>query len=151
MKFNFSFGNKPKTIFRYAMIGLGLSAVVYSLSTCMRVPEILIWDIIDQVNRDHLKNPTLDEFIIKDSNKLNRRIQRDLDRSLQKYIRESQLKDSHVIPPVYSESPIDKSKCYTPECQALGGEIRLCAPWAPDCPIPKIDQEIFRLDDKIGP
>lgn len=151
MKFNFSFGKKPKSIFRYAIIGLSLSAIVYSISTCSRVPEIMMWDIIDQLNREHLKNDTLNDFIIKDPEKLKRRIQRDVDKSIETYVRENNIKDSHVSPPVYSESPIDKSECYTPECQALGGEIRLCAPWAPDCPIPKIDQEIFRPDDKIDP
>jgi len=24
--------------------------------------------------------------------------------------------------------------CYTDECKALGGEIRLCAPWVDNCP-----------------
>lgn len=134
MKFNFSFGKKSKSIFQYAMIGISLSAIVYSISTCMRVPEIMIWDIIDQINHKHIKNDTLDKIIIQDSNRLNRRIQRDLDRSLREYIQKSGLKDSHVTPPRYVESPIDSSKCYTPECKSLGGEMRLCSPWNSDCP-----------------
>ena len=39
-----------------------------------------------------------------------------------------------IASPRYSERPVDPSVCYTDECRALGGEIRLCAPWALDCP-----------------
>lgn len=40
-----------------------------------------------------------------------------------------------IQPPRYSEKDIDTSVCSTPECQALGGEIRLCSPWYEGCPI----------------
>ncbi len=39
-----------------------------------------------------------------------------------------------IAPPRRSEKPIDNSVCYTDECKALGGEIRLCAPWVDNCP-----------------
>ena len=35
--------------------------------------------------------------------------------------------------PKYLEKSIDNSICYTEECKALGGEMRICAPWADRC------------------
>ena len=36
--------------------------------------------------------------------------------------------------PRYSEKPVDENVCYTKDCKALGGELRICAPWVDGCP-----------------
>jgi len=71
----------------------------------------------------------LNEFILKDPEKLDRRIKRDVDHAIDDYIRKSGLKPSGVDKPRYIDSSIDPTVCYTKECQSLGGEMRLCAPW----------------------
>ena len=73
--------------------------------------------------------------MIKDPEKLDRRIKRDVDAAITEYERLTGDDGSVRIPsPRYSETPVDASVCYTDECQALGGEIRLCAPWLDTCP-----------------
>ncbi|NBU48097.1 MAG: hypothetical protein EBS34_11800, partial [Flavobacteriales bacterium] len=77
----------------------------------------------------------INEFILKDPEKLNRRVQRDVDNAIADYERLTGDDGKVRIPkPRYSEKPLDSSVCYTKECQSLGGEIRLCAPWVLDCP-----------------
>lgn len=130
---NFNFGKKKPGIKEYAIIGVVLSVVIGTLSQCTGVSENSIWDILDEVQRKYFPGTILNEFIIKDPEKLNRRIPRDVDRAIDEYIRKSGLKDSEVSKPKFIEKDIDSTVCYTKECQSLGGEMRLCAPWIFDC------------------
>ena len=136
MKFDFQFGKKKSSIFRYAIIGVILTSVVTGISQCTHIPEEQIYDIVDQIQRKIPGKP-LNDWIITDPILLDRRIKGDVNRAIDavnpeynRIISEYDKKYEQR----YVEYPIDKSVCYTDECQSLGGEIRLCAPWLDNCP-----------------
>ena len=136
MKFDFQFGKKKSSIFRYAIIGVILTSVVTGISQCTHIPEEKIYDIVDQIQRKIPGKP-LNDWIITDPILLDRRIKGDLNRAIDavnpKYNRIISEYDKKYEQR-YVEYPIDKSVCYTKDCKALGGELRICAPWVDSCP-----------------
>ena len=134
MNFNFNFGNKKPDIKQYAIIGIVLSSIIATLSQCTGVSQNNIWDLLDEVQRRYFPGSILNEFVIKDPEKLDRRIHRDVDAAIAEYERLTGDDGKVRIPkPRYIEKPLDSSVCYTKDCQSLGGEMRLCAPWIKDC------------------
>ena len=134
--FKFNFGKKESDIKQYAIIGIALSSIIAALSQCTGVSKNGLWDLLDEIQRKYFPQTILNEFILKDPEKLNRRIQRDVDRAIDKVtpeydriIREADQK----YRPRYSEKPIDTS-LQTGESKLLGGEMRICASWVEDCP-----------------
>jgi len=135
MNFNFNFGNKKPDIKQYAIIGIVLSSIIATLSQCTGVSQNNIWDLLDEIQRKYFPGTILNEFVIKDPEKLDRRIHRDVDAAIAEYERLTGDDGKVKIPkPQYIEKPLDSSVCYTKDCQSLGGEMRLCAPWVDDCP-----------------
>ena len=135
MKFDFQFGKKKSSIFRYAIIGVIFTSVVTGISQCTHIPEEQIYDIVDQIQRKIPGKP-LNDWIISDPILLDRRIKGDVNRAIyavnpeyNRIISEYDKKYEQR----YIEYPIDKSVCYTKECKALGGEMRICAPWVDGC------------------
>jgi hypothetical protein len=130
VKFDFQFGKKPKTIFRYAIIGVVFTSLVTGVSQCTHIPEEKIYDIVDQVQRKLPAKP-LNDYIINDPVLLDRRVHRDVDRAISDYERLTGDDGSAMIRgPKLVERPSDGSKAQ----ELLGGEMRLCAPWVDDCP-----------------
>ena len=136
MKFDFQFGKKKSSIFRYAIIGVIFTSVVTGISQCTHIPEEQIYDIVDQIQRKIPGKP-LNDWIIADPILLDLRIKGDVNRAINavnpeynRIISEYDKKYEQR----YIEYPIDKSVCYTDECKALGGELRICAPWVDSCP-----------------
>ena len=134
--FNFNFGKKKPNIKQYAIIGVVLSSIIAILSQCTGVSENGLWDLLDEIQRKYFPQTILNEFILQDPEKLDRRIKRDVDRALDqatpeydRIIRESDQK----YQPKYSEKDVDESICYSEDCKRLGGEMRICAPWAENC------------------
>jgi hypothetical protein len=122
-------------IIRFAIIGITLTTIVASLSKCTGIDEKHLYDLIDEIQRKYFPNTELNEYIIKDPKLLDNRVKRDVDKAIAEYERLTGDDGRVRIPsPRYSEKPIDNSVCYTDECKALGGEIRLCAPWVDNCP-----------------
>ena len=136
MNFNFNFGKKKPSIQQYAIIGIVLSTVIATLSQCTGVSENGLWDLLDEIQRKYFPQGILNEFILKDPEKLNRRIKRDVDRALDEvtpeYNRIIQEADRRYKPR-YSEKDIDPN-LQTGESRLLGGEMRICAVWVDDCP-----------------
>lgn len=133
----FSFGNKRPDPPKIALVGVVLAAVVASLSQCSGVPSETLWDLLDEVQRQWFPQTVINDVIIKDPEKLNRRIERDVDSAIEEYKHLTGYYETPIIPlPRLIESDIDKSLCYSKECQSLGGEIRMCSPWVEDC-VPK--------------
>ncbi len=125
---------KKKTI-RFAIIGVVLTTLVASVSKCSGIDEKHLYDLIDEIQRKYFPNTELNEYIIKDPKLLDNRVKRDVDKAIAEYERLTGDDGRVRIPsPRRSEKPVDTSVCYTPECQALGGEIRICAPWVDNCP-----------------
>ena len=133
----FKFGKKKPDIKQYAIITVVLSAIIGTLSQCTGVSQNSIWDLLDEVQRKYFPQTILNEFIIKDPERLDRRVKRDVDRAIEKVspeydriIRESDQK----YQPRYIEEKNDESLCYTDECKALAPPMRICASWVDDCP-----------------
>jgi siderophore synthetase component len=125
---------KSKVI-RFAVIGVVLTTLVATVSKCSGIDEKHLYDLIDEIQRKYFPNTELNEYIIKDPKLLDNRVKRDVDKAIAEYERLTGDDGRVRIPsPRYSENPIDNSVCYTDECKALGGEIRLCAPWVDNCP-----------------
>jgi hypothetical protein len=135
--FNFNFGNKKPDIKQYAIIGIILTSIIASLSQCTGIRETSLWDVFDEIQRKYFPQTILNEFIIKDPEKLNRRIGRDVDRAIQnvtlEYDRIIEEADQKYKPK-YVDEKNDESVCYTDECKALAPPMRICAVWVEDCP-----------------
>ena len=135
--FNFNFGKKKPDIKQYAIIAVVLSTIIGTLSQCTGISQNNIWDILDEVQRKYFPQTILNDFIILDDEKLKRRIGRDVDRAINDVTPEYDriISDyDRKYKPRYSEKPVDENVCYTNECKALGGELRICAPWVDGCP-----------------
>jgi hypothetical protein len=135
MNFKFNFGNKKPDIKTYAIIGVILTSIIAFLSNCTGIKEEVIWDFIDEVQREIKPGTIINDFIIKDPKKLERRIHRDVDKAIRDYERLTG-DDSRVriSPPRYIEEPLNDSECYSKECRSLGPPMRLCSPWWDGCP-----------------
>jgi hypothetical protein len=129
--FNFKFGKQKPDIKQYAIIGIVLSSIIAILSQCTGIKQDSIWDLLDEVQRRYFPQSIINDFIIKDPEKLDRRIHRDVDAAIAEYERLTGDDGKVRIPsPRYSEKPPDGSYAQS----VLGGEMRICAPWVDDCP-----------------
>jgi len=127
----FKFGKQKPDIKQYAIIGIVLSSMIAVLSQCTGIKQDSIWDLLDEVQRRYFPQTILNEFILKDPEKLDRRVKRDVDAAIAEYERLTGDNGKVRIPsPRYSEKPPDGSYAQS----VLGGEMRLCAPWVDDCP-----------------
>ena len=129
--FNFNFGKKKPDIKQYAIIGIVLSSIIAALSQCTGVSENGLWDLLDEIQRKYFPQTILNEFVIKDPEKLERRVKRDVDAAISEYERlTGDTGEVKMIAPRLVERPPDGSKAQ----ELLGGEMRLCAPWVDNCP-----------------
>ena len=129
----FNFGKKKPDIKQYAILAVILSSVIAALSQCTGVSENGLWDLLDEIQRKYFPQTILNEFILKDSEKLNRRIERDVDRAIDEVTPEYDriIQESNKrYKPRYSEKAPDGSEAQ----RLLGGEMRICAVWVDDCP-----------------
>jgi hypothetical protein len=127
----FKFGKQKPDIKQYAIIGIVLSSIIGLLSQCTGIKQNNIWDLLDEVQRRYFPHSIINDFIIKDPEKLDRRVHRDVDRAIAEYERlTGDDGNVRISKPRYSEKPPDGSYAQS----VLGGEMRLCAPWVEDCP-----------------
>jgi hypothetical protein len=130
MKFNFTFGKKKASITTIIV----LSFIVASLSSCLKIEEKTIWDIVYEYLQTYQPDSSLIPELQKDSGIVERDVKRTVDKAIRDYERLTGDDGSVRMPePIRSEKPVDTSVCYTDECRALGGEIRICAPWVDNC------------------
>ena len=134
MKFNF--GKKPDKK-QLIIVGIILSTLIAALSQCSKISENTLWDLLDEIQREFFPQTIINDVILKDPDKINRRVERDVTRAIDqvtpeydRIIREADKK----YQPRYIEEKNDESLCYTDECKALAPPMRLCAPWLDDCP-----------------
>lgn len=135
MNFNFQFGNKKPDIKQYAIIAIVLSTIIATLSQCTGVSEHGLWDLLDEIQRKYFPQTIINEFILKDPEKLNRRIIRDVDKA----IRDAEPEYDRIISdydkkyqPKYLEEKNDETLCYTDECKVLAPPMRICSPVVDD-------------------
>ena len=132
----FKFGKKKPDKKQLIILSIVLSSIIAALSQCTGVSENGFWDLLDEIQRKYFPQGILNQFILKDPEKLNRRIKRDVDRALDEvtpeYNRIIEEADRRYKPR-YSEKDIDPN-LQTGESRLLGGEMRICAVWVDDCP-----------------
>jgi hypothetical protein len=131
VKFDFQFGKKKSSIFRYAVIGVVFTSLVTGVSQCTHIPEENIYDFIDEVQRKYFPQTDLNDIIINTPQLLDRRVHRDVDKAIKDY--EDLTGDDgsvRISPSYFSEKAPDKSNAQ----KLLGGEMRICGSWIPDCP-----------------
>jgi hypothetical protein len=131
VKFDFQFGKKKSSIFRYAVIGVVFTSLVTGVSQCTHIPEENIYDFIDEVQRKYFPQTDLNDIIINTPQLLDRRVHRDVDKAIKNY--EDLTGDDgsvRISPSYFSEKAPDKSNAQ----KLLGGEMRICGSWVPDCP-----------------
>ena len=129
----FKFGKQKPDIKQYAIIGIILSSIIAALSQCTGVSEDGLWDLLDEIQRKYFPGTILNEFVIKDDKKLERRIKRDVDRAIDEVTPEYDriiAESNKKYKPKYVEKPPDGSEAQ----RLLGGEMRICAVWVDDCP-----------------
>ncbi len=128
--FNFNFGKTKPSIFKYAIVGVIFTSTITVISQCTRIPEEKLYDIVDEIQRKIPGKP-LNDYIITDPILLDRRIKRDVDSAILEYERLTG-DDGRVrmSPSYFSEKAPDGSKAQ----KLLGGELRICGSWVPDCP-----------------
>ena len=83
----FKFGKQKPDIKQYAIIGIVLSSIIALLSQCTGIKQDSIWDLLDEVQRRYFPQTILNDFVIKDPEKLDRRIKRDVDAAIAEYER----------------------------------------------------------------
>ena len=125
---NFQFGNKKPDKREIIKVSIIVSLLIAALSTFTGISETKLWDLLDEFQRKHLPLGILNELIIRDPEKTERRITRDVDSAIEKYLTENP--EDPIIPkPKLVERPPDGSEAQ----KLLGGEMRLCAPWTENC------------------
>jgi hypothetical protein len=131
--FNFNFGKTDKK--KLIIVGLVLSTIIAALSQCTKISENALWDLLDEIQREFFPQTIINEVILKDPDKIERRVERDVDKAIRdvtpeydRIIREADQK----YQPIYSEKPVDK-ELQPGESALLGGEMRICAPWIDNC------------------
>jgi len=131
--FNFNFGKKKPDKKQLIILSIVLSSLIAALSQCTGVSENGLWDLLDEIQRKYFPQTILNEILIQDPNKVERRVKRDVDRALNEAIPEYDriIEESNKrYKPRYSEKPPDGSEAQ----RLLGGEMRICAVWVDDCP-----------------
>ena len=83
----FKFGKQKPDIKQYAIIGIVLSSIIALLSQCTGIKQDSIWDLLDEVQRRYFPQTILNDFVIKDPEKLDRIIKRDVDAAIAEYER----------------------------------------------------------------
>ena len=132
-QFNFSFGSKKLSMKDMLIVSGVLAFLVTTIAEFTNLPKQKIWCAIDQITRP-LNIDTLEQVKLKIDEVIACRAEKAVGDAIDKYKKETGWKPVEILPPRYSEKPVDTTVCYTDECKSLGGEMRLCAPWLDTCP-----------------
>ena len=132
----FNFGNKKPDKKQLIVVGLVLSTCIAVLSQCSKVSENAIWDLLDEIQREFFPQTIINEVILKDPDKINRRVERDVDKAIRNITQEYDRIISDYdkkYKQKYLEEKNDETLCYTDECKALAPPMRICASWVENC------------------
>lgn len=122
----------PKHIKGFIIISI-IAILIAGIAGKFKIDEKQIWKVYTAlIERLGLKQdlPELPDH----QKQLDAKVELEVDRAIREY--QKLIGDDGLVriaPPRYSEAPIDESVCYTPECQSLGGEMRLCSSWVEGC------------------
>lgn len=85
MQFNFQFGKKKPDNKSIIIVSLVVTALITTLSQCTNIKQNSLWDLFDEVQRKFFPQTIFNELILKDPEKLSRRVKRDVDNALRRY------------------------------------------------------------------
>lgn len=122
MKFNFHFGKKEPSYTKRIAVAMFFVSVVPLLSKLTRVKEQSLYDFIDEIVRNKFPDSVFNEYILK-TPLIDRRIERDLDREIDKLTKD--LPPVIIEKPIFVEEPSDGSEAQN----LLGGAMELKSPW----------------------
>ena len=134
--FKFNFGNKKPDKKQLIVVGLVLSTCITVLSQCSKVSENALWDLLDEIQREFFPQTIINDVILKDSDKINRRVKRDVDNAIREVTPEYDRIISEAdkkYQPKYLEEDNNESLCYTDKCKSLAPPMRICSPWVQNC------------------
>ena len=125
---NFNFGKKKPDKRELIKVSIIVSLIIAALSTFSGISEKRLWDLLDEFQRKYIPLGILNELIIQDPEKTERRVTRDVDAAVEKYLSDN-VEESIITKPRFIQKEPDGSEAQ----KLLGGEMRLCAPWVEDC------------------
>ena len=123
----------PKYIKGFFIVSVTM-LLISVLSGWLQMDEKQLWKIYNAIIQhfgltNQIPKPTDNQKEIES------RVELEVDRALLEYQRLTGDDGRVRMPaPRYSETTVDTDVCYTDECRALGGEMRLCSPWVDNCP-----------------
>jgi len=130
--FKFNIGKKKSAISTIIV----LTFIVASFSSCLKIEDKHIWDII----YEYLQTHDPDSPLLPEIRKVPGVVQRDVERTVDNAIRRVTPEYDRIIAeadakykPRYIDEVNDETVCYTDECKALAPPMRLCAPWVDSC------------------
>ena len=109
--------------------------IIVSLSGWLKISEKDLWKIYTSILQQFGLNHELPRT--ESEKELESRIELEVDKAINDVTPEYDriISDyDRKYKPKYSEKPVDENVCYTKDCKALGGELRICAPWVDGCP-----------------
>ena len=122
----------PKYIKGFLIVSI-IAMLIAGFSDKLNIDEKQLWKIYTAIiERSGLKQdiPELPD----NQKQLDAKVELEVDKAIRDYERLTGDYGTPRIPlPRLIEKDPDTSICYTDECKKLGGEMRLCSPWMPDC------------------
>lgn len=116
------------------IVGVVLISLVAGLSKCTGIDQKIIYDWVDEIQREYFPSTPVNDHIIKNPELLERRIKRDVERTIDEVTPEYDriIQQEERYQPRYLEKPVNP-ETQKGEASLLGGEMRMCAPWVADC------------------
>jgi hypothetical protein len=131
MQFNFQFDKKRPDKKQLIIVGVVISTIIATLSQCSGVSENRLWDLLDELQRKYFPQTILNDIILQDPDKVNRRVGRDIDKAIRDVEKEYDriiAESDRKYKPRYLEEKNDESLCYSEDCKKLAPPIRMCSP-----------------------
>ena len=131
MQFNFQFGKKKPDKKQLIVVGLVISTLIAGLSQCTGVSEGGLWDLLDELQRKYMPLGILNEIILQDPDKVNRRVGRDVDKAIRDVTKDYDRiidESNKKYKPRYMDEKNDETLCYSEECKKLTPPMRICSP-----------------------
>jgi hypothetical protein len=131
MQFNFQFGKKKSSKKQLIIVGVVVSTIIVTLSQCTGISENGLWNLLDEIQRKYFPQGVLNEIILQDPDKVNRRVVRDVDNAIKDVTKEYDriiVESDKKYKPRYLEEMNDESLCYSEDCKQLAPPMRICSP-----------------------
>ena len=108
-----------------------IPTIIVTLSQCTGISENGLWNLLDEIQRKYFPQSIINEIILQDPDKVNRRVIRDVDKAIRDVTKEydriiAELDKKYK--PRYIEEKNDESLCYSEDCKKLAPPMRMCSP-----------------------